>query len=154
MDRQGRRRDWRKVGVFKGFDMCSIKNRRCSGFTLLEVMLAMAIIGIALTAVLGSQSHSVSLAGEAKFSTTAALLARTKLAEIEIKRPDDLTEDSGNFEDGFSDYYWEISVNDVTFSGLEEASKYLKQIDLKISWNKDEKYQYNLRLYRFVPVTQ
>ncbi|MBW2616338.1 MAG: hypothetical protein JRD02_09210, partial [Deltaproteobacteria bacterium] len=33
-------------------------------------MVAMAIIAIALTAVLGSQSQSVSLASEAKFNTT------------------------------------------------------------------------------------
>ena len=54
-----------------------------SGFTLLEVMVAMAIIAIALTAVLGSQSKSLSLASEAKFSTTVALLAQSKMAEIE-----------------------------------------------------------------------
>ena len=50
--------------------------QRVEGFTLLEVMVAMAIIAIAMTAVLNSQSQSISLASEAKFSTTAALLAR------------------------------------------------------------------------------
>jgi general secretion pathway protein I len=49
------------------------------GFTLLEVMVAIALIAIALTAVLGSQSQSVSLAGEARFNTTATLLAQSKI---------------------------------------------------------------------------
>ena len=62
-------------------------SRENSGFTLLEVMIAMAIIAIALVAVFGSQSQSLSLANEAKFSTTAALLAQSKMAEIETLNP-------------------------------------------------------------------
>ncbi|NIP42655.1 MAG: type II secretion system protein, partial [Gammaproteobacteria bacterium] len=41
------------------------------GFTLLEVMIAVALIAIALTTLLGSQSQSVSFANSAKFETMA-----------------------------------------------------------------------------------
>jgi prepilin-type N-terminal cleavage/methylation domain-containing protein len=61
-----------------------IQKRKSFGFTLLEVMVAMSIIAIALTAVLGSQSQSVSLASEAKFNTTAPLLAQSKIG-IDLK---------------------------------------------------------------------
>jgi general secretion pathway protein I len=54
----------------------------CRGFTLLEVMVALAVIAIGLTALLGSHSQSVSLATEAKFNTTVALLAQQKMTEL------------------------------------------------------------------------
>ena len=123
------------------------------GFTLLEVMVAMAIIAIALTAVLGSQSQSLSLASEAKFSTTAALLAQSKMAEIEAENPEDLASDSGDFGEDYPGYRWDKSVNDVTFDEPEGVSDYLKRIDLIISWEERQQYEYRLRLYKFVPKT-
>ena len=121
------------------------------GFTLLEVMVAMAIIAIALTAVLGSQSQSVSLANEAKFITTAAFLAQGKMAIVETKKADDLVDDSGDFGVDFPGYTWEIKVQDVEFENPENVSDYLKQIDLMILWSEDSHYQYSLRLFRFFP---
>jgi general secretion pathway protein I len=72
-----------------------VLKRRDQGFTLLEVMVAMAIIAIAMTAVLNSQSQSISLASEAKFSTTATLLAQMKIAEMSRGNPQDLPVRSG-----------------------------------------------------------
>ena len=125
-------------------------NDKCLGFTLLEVMVAMAIIAIALTAVLGLQSQSLSLASEAKFSTTVAFLAQSKMAEIEAQKPEDLTSDSGDFGEDFPGYRWDLSVNDVTLDEPEGVSDHLKQIDLTISWEEYDQYQYRLRLYRLV----
>jgi general secretion pathway protein I len=125
--------------------------RRDSGFTLLEVMIAIAIIAIALVAVLGSQSQSLSLASEAKFNTTAALLAQSKMAEVEAASPEELISNSGDFGEDFPDYRWELTVSDVGFLGAEEVLDYLKQIDLVVSWGEHKLYQYQVRLYRFVP---
>ena len=124
------------------------------GFTLLEVMIAMAIIAIALVAVFWSQSQSLSLANEAKFNTTAAFLAQSKIAEIEILNPGDLVSDSGDFGEDFPGYIWKLSLSDVMFDRHENVSDHLKKIDLNISWGEDEKYQYRIRLYRFVPKTR
>lgn len=121
------------------------------GFTLLEVMVAMALIAIALTAVLGSQSQSVSLAGEARFYTTASLLAQSKMAEIEVKELEDLSTDSGDFGEDFPGYTWQLSVNHVILDRPENVSDHLRQIDLTISWGEDEFYQYALRVFRFSP---
>jgi len=124
------------------------------GFTLLEVMIAIAIIAIALVAVFGSQSQSLSLANEAKFNTTAALLAQSKMAEIETLDPKDLVSGSGDFGEGFPDYHWEVAVSDIAFAGAEEVLDHLKQIDLSLSYGEHGQYQYVLRLYRFVPKTE
>ncbi|MBW2002545.1 MAG: type II secretion system protein, partial [Deltaproteobacteria bacterium] len=89
------------------------------GFTLLEVMVAIAIIAITLVAVFGSQSQSLSLANEAKFSTTAALLAQSKMAEIEAINYEDLTSDSGDFGENFPNYHWNLTVRDISFVGAD-----------------------------------
>ena len=128
-----------------------IQKRKSFGFTLLEVMVAMAIIAIALTAVLGSQSQSVSLASEAKFNTTAPLLAQSKIAEIEVAEQDDLAGGSGDFGEDFPGYTWELSMEDIVFEEPENVSDLLKRIDLKVSWGEAKLYQYHLRLYRFFP---
>ena len=121
------------------------------GFTLLEIMIAMAIIAIALGAVFGSQSQSLSLVDEAKFTTTAALLAQRKVAEIEALNPDELISDSGDFGEDFPGYQWTLSMSDVSLAGTEKAMKHLKRIDLDLSWEGRDRYQYRLRLYRCVP---
>ena len=134
------------------FQISHFKFRSSPGFTLLEVMIAVAIIAIALMAVLGSQSQGLSLAGESRFNRTASLLAQGKISEIEaVKDQRDLNSDSGDFGDEFPGYTWQLSVHDVLFDGAEKISDRLKQIDLEVSWGSDELYQYRLRLYRFFP---
>ncbi|AKF03919.1 type IV pilus modification PilV family protein [Sandaracinus amylolyticus] len=56
---------------------------RRAGFTLLEVMVAVAILAIALTAIFASEAGAIRVAARARFTTTATLLARCKMAEIE-----------------------------------------------------------------------
>jgi len=124
--------------------------KKGSGFTLLEVMIAIAIIAITLVAVFGSQSQSLSLANEAKFSTTAALLAQSKMAEIEVVNPEDLASDSGDFGEKFPNYHWNLTVRDISFVGADEALDYLKQIDLDLFYGEQSQYQYDIRLYRFI----
>ena len=120
------------------------KNR---GFTLLEVMVAVAIIAIALTALLGSQSQSVSYANSAKFETMAALLAQKKMSEMVIQDPASLTSANGDFGDDYPGYTWEATVSDVSLEGAEDILKYLKQIDLTVAWGGQS---YSIRLFHYV----
>ena len=113
----------------------------------------MAIIAIALTAVLGSQSQGLSLAAESKFSSTVSFLAQSKIAEIESEKPEDLSSNSGDFGEDFPGYRWNLSIDDPTFDEPEGVADHLKQIDLTISWEERDQYEYRLRLYRFVPET-
>jgi general secretion pathway protein I len=106
-----------------------------------------------LMAVLGSQSQSVSLAGEARFNTTAALLAQSKMAEIESQNPEDLTADSGDFGEDFPGYTWKLAVSNVTLDRPENVSDHLKQVDLTVAWGEDEEFLYALRIYRFFQKT-
>jgi len=59
------------------------KRRARSGFTLLEVMLAVGIMAIALGAVFSAQAGSVKMAQRARKLNQATLLARCKMGEAE-----------------------------------------------------------------------
>ena len=124
-----------------------LKKLHNRGFTLLEVMIAVALIAVALVTLLGSQSQSVSYANSAKFETMAALLAQSKMSEILIQDADSLSNDSGDFGDEYLGYAWEATVSDVSIEGLDTISEYLKQIDLTVTWGV---FSYNLRLYHYV----
>jgi general secretion pathway protein I len=54
-----------------------------SGFTLLEVMVAVAILGITLVSIFSSEAGAIRMAGRARLLTTASLLARCKMGELE-----------------------------------------------------------------------
>ena len=88
------------------------------GFTLLEVMVAIAILAIALTTLLGSQSQSMLAAEQADFSSRSALLARVKLAEI-IAEDDVPVVSSDDFGEQFPGYSWDVEVDDLDVSDTE-----------------------------------
>jgi general secretion pathway protein I len=114
------------------------------GFTLMEVMIAMAILAIALVAIFQSQSQSISMAGNSRFLTTASLLAQSKMAEIEMTPMKNVRTDSGNFGDGFPGYSWRVEVRDTDFDVV-------KKIELTITNNRlTINNQYQLELYRFM----
>jgi len=95
------------------------------GFTLLEVMIAMAILATTLVVVFQSQSQSISMAGRARFETTASFLAQSKMAEVEATSPEDMVSDRGDFGDDFPGYSWQVAV-----TGTE--IELLKKIEVKV----------------------
>lgn len=114
-------------------------------------MIAVAIIAIALVAALGSQSQSVSLATEAKFTTTVAFLAQGKMAELEVQDPEELDSDSGDFGEDYPGYRWESEVSDIAQEAFEKVSGHIKRVDLAVYLTEDERYRYSLTFCRFTP---
>jgi general secretion pathway protein I len=113
------------------------------GFTLMEVMIAMAILAIALVTIFQSQSQSISMTGNSRFLTTASLLAQGKMAEIEMLDIKDVRTDNGDFGDGFPDYSWRVELKDTDFDVV-------KKIELTVTNNRlTANNQYLLELYRF-----
>ena len=83
------------------------------GFTLLEVMIAVAIIAIAVVTLLGAQSQSVSLVAGTKFDTTASLLAQWKTSDLLLQDFDQLADDQGNFGEDYPQFYWRVQVTEL-----------------------------------------
>jgi general secretion pathway protein I len=119
------------------------------GFTLLEIMVALSIIAIVLVSVYKMHAQTVSMNNEVRFYATAPMLAQIKMAEIESESLEDLGDDSGDFGDEFPDYRWNIVIDDVESTALENIAKDLKKIDLLISSNNDA-FIYNLRAYKYL----
>lgn len=118
------------------------------GFTLLEVMIALAILAIALSSLFGSQSQSLSLAIEGKFNTAAALLAREKLAEYSAGVVEPVSGE-GDFGDVFPDFSWRAEVRDAGLELLAENQAEqdpLLRLDLVITWQ-DERYSASFTEY-------
>ncbi len=120
-----------------------------SGFTLLEIMVALSIIAIVLVSVYKMQAQSISMIYASKFYATAPLLAQLKIAEVEIENPGEQTDDSGDFGDEFPGYKWNVIINDIESESLGNMAENLKQIKVNISFNTDE-FTYTLRTYRFM----
>lgn len=57
--------------------------RKHAGFTLLEVMVAVAILALSLTAIFSSQVGAMRTAARSRHVNTASLLARCKMGELE-----------------------------------------------------------------------
>jgi len=119
------------------------------GFTLLEIMVALSIIAIVLVSVYRMHAQTISMNNEVRFYATAPMLAQIKMAEIESESLEDMGDDSGDFGDEFPNYRWNIVIDDVESTALENIIKDLKKIDLLISSNNDT-FIYNLRAYKYL----
>lgn len=62
-------------------------NRRCRGFTLLEVMVALAIFATVAAAVLGAASRTLHNAGRLADLSLAGWIADNRLTELQLARP-------------------------------------------------------------------
>jgi general secretion pathway protein I len=120
-----------------------------SGFTLLEVMVAMAIMAIVLVSVYRMHSQTLTMNTAARFYTQAPMLAQSKLAQLEVDSSGITAGDSGDFGDKFPGYTWRISTEEVSSEALGEIAADLKRIDLTVVFNSHE-YIYNIRTYRLM----
>jgi general secretion pathway protein I len=104
---------------------------RSRGFTLLEVMVAIAILSSALVVLLEINTRNIAATNHARMMTTATQLARAELVRLE----DDLDEKGypdlddvrqGNFgDDGLPMFRWEAHIEKVELPGnlADQASK-------------------------------
>jgi general secretion pathway protein I len=90
-----------------------------SGFTLLEIMVAIAILSSTLVVLLSIVTNNVRSTNHAKMTTGATFLARTKMVEIEDDILDNGFTDNdeigaGSFKDlGYPQFRWETSIERI-----------------------------------------
>jgi prepilin-type N-terminal cleavage/methylation domain-containing protein len=94
------------------------RKRQAQGFTLIEVLVAFVILGVASVALYRGFSSGLSGIGAAAERTVAVLHARSKLDEVGIVIPLEPGEVSGTFEDGLA---WSVAIAPFV-SVTEEAA--------------------------------
>lgn len=115
---------------------CSFRNPD-NGFTLLEVLIAVIILGLSVTAIL--QQFSLALRGGnvSRDMCRAVLYAKQKLEELKTIEEGEGAANSGSFDDGFE---WETSSQPYPIPGPEgdesvEQLRYeLLQLTARITW--------------------
>lgn len=87
--------------------------RQRKGFTLLEVMISVAFIGIALVAAISAQGKGVVLADQARFTGQAVFLARYVLSQAQSDPDLDLSGDSQSFVEPLDHLVWDRETEAV-----------------------------------------
>jgi general secretion pathway protein I len=101
--------------------MSSFVKRWDGGFTLLEVMVALAILGLVFISLVALRNRDVQAQEEAIEVTTATMLAQRKLSEMELSGLPEFGEASGDFGDDPPGYRWLRQVVPTLFEFAREV---------------------------------
>ncbi|HIE5354987.1 TPA: type II secretion system protein XpsI [Stenotrophomonas maltophilia] len=130
--------------------------RRARGFTLLEVIVAFALLGLALTLLLGSLSGGARQVREAELRTRAVLHAQSLLAAAGVDAPLQVGQQRGDWENGR--YRWELQVQPWTepragnvAATQSPGAPWLAELQLQVRWGDGEREQLRWRSLRLLP---
>ena len=88
------------------------------GFTLLEVLVALAIISGLLVTLIYTVNYQLGIVGRQETVTIATLLAKSTLTELE-KKPESK---KGQFDSPYEAYTYETAVKDSPYPGVNEIT--------------------------------
>ncbi len=122
--------------------------RQCNkGFSLLEVMIALAIVAIALVSLLGLSNRSILVQDKIQKVTSATLLAQQLMSEQELnvgKSRVNWEPQEDDFSEPFEGFHWQVSYQDTLISQV-------KQVTVTVLWGAVEKNEW-VQLVSFLPV--
>lgn len=122
------------------------KRRQNAGFSLVEVMCAILILGVAMVGLTSGITTALSSGKESELQTAAALIAA---GQIEMVRADGIIIDGveeGEGAGGLSLYRWQRSIATTPVEGLHE-------VIVTVNSAKSGKSIYELRTLLFEPVS-
>ncbi len=115
------------------------------GFTLLEVMIALAIMAGVVLTVINSFNYHLSVVSRDREETIAMLLARAKLEDPMFARN---VAGTGTFAPDWPGFVWKTEVTPADFPGVTGQ---LNQLTMTVSWDDARR---NLSLVQYVAKTQ
>ena len=98
----------------------------CSGFTLIEVMVALSIVALSLTAVTASISQMINSAESMRNRTYASWIAQNRIAELRLAdaAPEEGTTD-GEVQYANTDWSWRAIVSETGVDDLFRIDVYV-----------------------------
>lgn len=111
------------------------EGNRNAGFTLLEIMIALAIVAIALVSLLGLANRSIAVQERLQRMTRATLLAQEKMTEIELAAEAKtlvFEPAAGVFAEPFSDFRWRLEFADTPLPVVT-------QVTVTVAWGAEER---------------
>lgn len=104
------------------------------GFTLLETMIAMAIMMVAYSSILIVQSSAMESADKAKRLNVVSMLARGIMSETELQVQNKefaeaKKEEAGQFKEPFQDFDWKKEIKEIKFPNFSGGSKKAEKDD-------------------------
>ncbi len=112
------------------------------GFTLLEVMVALAILSVALVVLFSQQATSISRGNEARITTKAALLAQERMAGLLAQEGLSMGIEEGEVTDSIPPFKWRQQVEESSTEGM-------KKLSVTVLWKEGEKER-DLRFVTYV----
>lgn len=100
----------------------SMSTREASGFTLIEIMIALAVLAISLTVLLGLRNRDIALSSYTGHITEATLLARQLVSEISFAGFPDVGEREGDFGEEHPGYKWKQEVKATPYEVVRELN--------------------------------
>jgi type II secretion system protein I len=114
--------------------------RQSEGFTLLEVMVAVAILGMVLVTLMGVKNRSMQDVMLADHITTATLLAKREMTDMvqnRQNRPKE-NETEGEFtEEEFKDYTWKKTI--ATLVPIENVQ--ITELRVAVLWKEGDRQE-------------
>jgi general secretion pathway protein I len=117
-------------------------NRKfCRGFTLIEVVVALAILGVGLAVIIELFSGGLRLGRTSEEYTKATNYARMKMEEIASQKNIEEGMGEGEFDDAF---HWQVNVKKIDILPIEKNPDFkppveLFQVKVNILWKSGSK---------------
>jgi general secretion pathway protein I len=92
-----------------------------AGFSLIEVMVAILILGIALVGLTHGITTALDSSKDSELQTVAALLAAGKIETLRAEGDLENGETDGNCGPGLEAYHWKQTISDAGIDGLHEV---------------------------------
>lgn len=146
-----------------GFTVQDLREKGASGFTMIELVVAVVLLGLALTTLISMQSNFAKSYFQEENRTKAALFAQYIMALIEVNEvpADGFSEDGsleGKLEEvGFFNekhqredevnlegWNYEINTESIPVLEIEDA---LRKVELIISWGESEREKFPVVYY-------
>jgi general secretion pathway protein I len=106
-------------------------SRNVRGFTLLEVLISLAIIGGLLVTLIVTLNYHLGLAARHETLTLATFLAKNKMSEME-RKPENF---KGNFEAPYAEYSFETILRGSPYAGVSEICVVVKHGNEEVRMN-------------------